>query len=339
MYEDDLKPDFEEILEDHHSKPEQKKTNVGVQVDGGLIERKKSNKSKRFTIKCHTCDEEFPGPKKLISHSRDFHQDLKPFKCNYSGCTKAYQNPKALKVHRRSHEEEKRFKCLECPAGFFVKANLISHTRTHLGEKFKCDQCDKSFSSLSYFKQHQISHIHETTGQFFICTFAECNKKFSNRFALRSHLIVHSERKFVCNICLSTFKTQQSLKVHSLKHSIGESKLFQCHICGFATKYRQQYHDHVKSHSATRNLECFHCGKKFTKKTLLVIHMQTHLTVRNFICNVDECKKAFKTYNSYYAHKRKHQTKSSPKFNCASCDKVFSSHSVYTAHLKCHTGK
>jgi KRAB domain-containing zinc finger protein len=67
--------------------------------------------------------------------------------------------------------------------------------------------------------------------------------------------------------------------------------------------------------------------------------MQTHFTDKKFVCNIDDCKKAFKTYNSYYAHKRKHQVKNSAKYNCASCDKVFTSHSVLLTHVKSHTGE
>lgn len=159
--------------------------------------------------------------------------------------------------------------------------------------------------------------------------------------ALKSHLTVHAERKFQCVTCGSAFKTSQSLKVHSLVHSSVDCKLFQCHICGFATKYRQQYHSHIRSHNNTqRDLECFHCSKKFMKKALLVLHMQTHMTERKFLCDIEGCGKRFRTYNSFYAHKRKHQVGINvPRFNCASCDKVFSSHSVLMAHLKSHTGE
>ncbi|KAL7051570.1 hypothetical protein ACKWTF_004509 [Chironomus riparius] len=346
MNEDDLKPDFEELLEcSSKSLPESVSSvdNKGIQVDCFSEKKITKKSSKRFSIKCMTCDDEFSGPSKLVIHARDFHNDTKPFKCSITGCMRAYQNPKALKVHKRSHEEDKRFKCSECNASFHVKGNLVSHARIHSGQKFDCEICQKSFSSLSYFKQHQISHNQEATGAIFICTFKDCVKKFSSQMALKSHLPVHSEKNFQCNICTNAFKTPQNLEAHLLKHSSGDWNRLDsgkiCHICGFSTKYRQQYNEHVRSHNATRDFECFHCGKKFMKKTLLVLHMQTHLSERKFLCDIEDCKKAFKTYNSFYAHKRKHQSINSPRFNCASCDKVFSSHSVLMSHLKSHTGE
>jgi KRAB domain-containing zinc finger protein len=342
MNENELKPDFEELLETS-SKPKTESVSSfdskAIQVESNqLVQKKKTGKnSKKSTIKCASCDEDFSGPSKLMLHAKEVHNDQKPFKCKQ--CLRSYTNPKALKVHTRSHDEHKKFKCTECNASFHVKSCLISHSSVHSGQKFQCEACPKAFSSLSYMRQHQATH--NQTGENFICTFNDCHKKFPNQLALRSHLKVHAEKKFICNICPSAFKTQQSLKIHSLKHTSSDSKLFQCHICGFATKYRQHFHDHFLSHSAKREFVCFHCGKKFKKKTLLVLHMQCHLSQRNFICKFEDCKKAFKTYNSYYAHKRKHEMRNanSPRYNCASCDKVFSSHSVLLAHRVIHTGE
>lgn len=343
LNEDDLKPDFEDIFEANakfQSADKSKFVDSGCQVDvlASPVAQKRKSSSKKYTIKCSACDEEFSGPSKLIIHARELHQDLKPFKC--TDCTRSYQNPKALKVHRRSHEVEKRFKCTECSLQFHVKSNLISHARTHSGVKFHCTECRKSFSSLSYLKLHQqITHDENASRRVFTCPVSDCKRTFQTSSACRSHSFVHSDRKFPCSHCESSFKNRQSLKVHLLKHSIGDAKTFQCHVCGWTTIYRQQYYEHIKAHTAKRDLECFHCTKKFTKKSLLALHMQTHLTERKFICNVDECRKAFKTYNSYYAHKRKHQSTNSARYNCASCDKIFSSHSVLLSHVKTHTGE
>jgi KRAB domain-containing zinc finger protein len=332
--EEDLKPDFEEILDSPKQSDDFFSKNEIKLGDG----KKRDNKaSKRNSFICSTCDEEFSKPSKLIFHAKNSHQDMKPFKCIFNSCNRSYQNKKALKVHSRSHENEKKFKCLECDAKFHVKAYLISHLRTHSGEKFQCNQCDKSFSSKSYYKQHSDSHKHPTI---FICASNNCNKKFPTRFALQSHQVaVHSDTKFKCNVCTSVFKTQKNLKLHSLKHSLGNAKLFLCVVCGFNTKYRQQYNDHVRSHLATRDLICDHCNKRFIKKTLLAIHIQTHLSARNYVCEESACKKTFKTYNSYYAHKRSHNRKSSTKHICASCDRFFSSQSLLLSHQKIHTNE
>lgn len=354
LNENDLKPDFEELFDNGFELAKlTEKANLvdnACQVDSPPLQTatlstspivKKKPSSRKFTLKCRMCEEEFTGPTKLIAHAMDQHQDTKPFKCPFEDCPKTYQNPKALKVHKRSrHEKEKRFKCDECSMQFYVKANFESHQRIHTGEKFECKECEKSFSSLSYLRQHhKLTHDENALKQIFTCPIPNCNRTFHTSNLLKSHSNTHSERKIPCDYCESSFKSRQSLKVHLLKHSVGKAKSLQCHVCGWVSIYRQQYYEHIKAHSAKRNLECFHCGKKFTKKSLIILHLQTHLSQRNFKCNVDDCQKAFKTYNSYYAHKRKHQSKSSAKYNCASCDKVFSSQSVLQSHVKSHTGE
>lgn len=338
LNEDDLKPDFDSLVQSDVSG--QKMDSKSIQVDTmhlGHQEKRKFSRNPSRHIKCALCLETFSGPLKLIQHARDIHHDMKPFKCLHPGCERSYQNPKALKVHRKSHEAVKPYKCEECQAGFHVKANLLSHIRSnHTGEKFKCNfpNCEKSFSTVSYFKQHQLLHIHgNNIPRPLVCSFQGCGKTFSDKNSQRAHQMTHEEKKFNCEICHCKFRTLQSLKIHHLKHT--DIKQFTCHICGVLFKYKNQCYDHVRAHTAKRELECFHCSKKFIKKTLLAAHMQTHLTIRKFNCG--ECIKSFKTYNCLYAHRRRcHQAKVA-KFSCASCDKSFISRSDLTNHVRTHT--
>lgn len=337
--EDDLKPDFDSLeSKGQVDAGEANSVCKSIQVDsnGHQIEKRKFSRNTARFIKCSTCSDTFAGPMKLIQHARDVHQDSKPFKCSQFGCERSYQNPKALKVHRKIHESVKPFKCDECQAEFHVKANLLAHVRTtHTGEKFKCNflNCGKSFSTVSYFKQHQMLHIHgDDLPRPFTCSFLGCDKTFVDKNSFRSHQMVHNEKKFGCEICGCKFRTTQSLKIHHLKHT--DIKQFTCHICGVLFKYKNQCYDHVRAHTAKRELECFHCSKKFIKKTLLAAHMQTHLTIRKFNCS--ECNKSFKTYNCLYAHRRRHQARIA-KFSCASCDKNFTSRSDLTNHVRTHT--
>lgn len=338
--EDDLKPDFDS-LDSRQTEMTVEKASKGIQVEAQSDKRKASRNVSIKTLKCGACSETFSAPLKLVQHAKDFHNDLKPFKCCFQDCDRAYQNPKSLKIHHRLHESIKPFKCEECQNHFHVKANLLAHVRSHTGEKFKCEfpSCEKAFSSVAYLKRHskQIHYNNDKKDEPevphpFMCSFVGCSRKFVDKAAQQSHQIVHEERKFSCQTCGSKFRTNQGLKVHHLKHT--DTKQFTCHICGVLFKYKNQCYEHVRAHTAKRDLECFHCSKKFIKKTLLVAHMQTHLTVREFNCN--ECSKSFKTYNCLYAHRRRHQARVA-KFNCASCDKSFTSRSDLTNHLRTHT--
>lgn len=329
--EDDLKPDFDSL--DSKAQTDSGSKTKQIDSNGQQNEKRKYSRSLARFIKCSSCFETFSGPSKLMQHAKDFHQDSKPFKCTHLECSRSYQNPKALKVHRKMHLVERPFKCDECHASFHVKANLLSHIRIHTGEKFKCDftDCEKSFSTLSYFKQHQMLHIHGNNfPRPFKCSF--CDKSFPDKNSHRSHQMIHEEKKLNCEICGSKFRTKQSLSIHHLKHT--DIKQFTCHICGVLFKYKNQCFDHVRAHTAKREFECFHCSKMFIKKTLLAAHMQTHLSVRTFNCK--ECNKSFKTYNCLYAHRRRHQKKVA-NFSCASCERHFTSRSDLTNHLRTHT--
>lgn len=76
-------------------------------------------------------------------------------------CNKSYIRKNSFLRHRRSHVEEKKYKCgiLECPKVFREKHHLETHMRLHYGEKpFVCPKCGKLFSDKSNCTQHIKTH-------------------------------------------------------------------------------------------------------------------------------------------------------------------------------------
>ncbi|CAL4079637.1 unnamed protein product, partial [Meganyctiphanes norvegica] len=52
--------------------------------------------------------------------------------------------------------------CNQCDKYFRAKSLLITHQRTHTGEKpYQCNQCDKSFRTKSLLITHQRKHTGE----------------------------------------------------------------------------------------------------------------------------------------------------------------------------------
>ncbi|KAK2493260.1 hypothetical protein MC885_012218, partial [Smutsia gigantea] len=82
----------------------------------------------------------------------------------------------------------------ECAQGFIRKSYLISHQRTHSGEKlFLCSYYGRSFSLKSNLLRHLKTHSGEKP---FVCN--ACGQGFIRKSSLIAHLCKHSEGSLLC---------------------------------------------------------------------------------------------------------------------------------------------
>lgn len=116
--------------------------------------RQKSKKSSGKVLKCTVCRKVFRGERVLIFHRR-IHLDEFPIHCRV--CLDTFLNEKQRERHENNCEKL-RYECYVCRKIINLRANLVTHMRTHSGRRpFGCEYCTRRFKVKSNWKKHQKS--------------------------------------------------------------------------------------------------------------------------------------------------------------------------------------
>ncbi|XP_044288917.1 zinc finger and BTB domain-containing protein 38 [Varanus komodoensis] len=139
-----------------------------------------------------------------------------PYACEL--CSKRFQSPSALRMHRRCHTGEKPYTCKTCGKSFAISGNLQKHERSHLGVKeFVCRYCNKAFTLNETLKIHERIHTGEKR---YHCQF--CFQSFlylsTKRNHEQRHKREHTGKGYACFQCPKVCKTAAALGMHQKKH-------------------------------------------------------------------------------------------------------------------------
>jgi len=217
------------------------------------------------------------------------------------------------------------FICSLCSESFTTHQQLITHSNDC------CERCDSSTNEfhLNHMKPEQDTSEIECRSN------CESSKSFGRTYRRKSTIEPSKTIVYECLNCKMTFANTEYLSRHLVRCKSCDDLNFKCPTCnkGFTTKGSLTLHEKA-IHLKKKEFGCSICGKLFSKKHILKIHLDTHFDKRNFQCSA--CGKTFIQKSNLTRHERIHEEKNYG-YICKYCGQVYSQNQYLKIHLASHT--
>ena len=99
------------------------------------------------------------------------------------------------------------------------------------------------------------------------------------------------------------------------------------------TKEKLEPHMRIDPEDRFNKYVCVECGKDFPNKRCFTYHQTTH-QIRDFICDIENCGRAFTALALLRAHQKRHVTTKTQICPFEGCDKSFHKLSILKKHIR-----
>ena len=179
-------------------------------VTGTRLKRHQAVHEGADRFRCQDCGQSFRKRETLTKHVRKEHMGMRAYACAEPECEESFDSKPALKRHREREHGEIKFWCTECAMTMAPDGNpmRVGFTTEHLlqahlkKEHQNCLFCDYKPASRWDLDQHvEMHHSGKSIAdrKTHPCTYAGCDKKFTKKSNLRTHVrTAHEGFRFVC---------------------------------------------------------------------------------------------------------------------------------------------
>ncbi|XP_050521171.1 zinc finger protein 154-like isoform X2 [Daktulosphaira vitifoliae] len=280
----------------------------------------------------------------LHSHYKSIHKDVDRICLD---CGQIFSNKIKLTEHMSKIKHGASLICHKCGESFSRNQQYKLHLKRH--DTYKCFNCNVFFANSKKLDKHlqqcitltsvrskPMNHIkNKINNKVIIYECIVCKETFEKKKHYRRHMktATHTSDNvetdtFYCAHCPKVFYYKFKLSNHLKQVHFKQYNNYTCNLCGKHFLYRNNYKRHKDSHLEIRNYVCEYCGACFYQKCALIDHQTAiHNEEKNFVCN--ECGKNFKLRSILTRHMKNH---SETKILECHCKKVFK----FTSNLRRH---